>query len=131
MMNNDSHPLSKLSKLIEKNGIECLLPQKLADEFLGKMLREADALGNDTTEETPPSMLFMAILHLKSKSIIREKVEIKMAEGELMEYFGIYVATLKFESMRRKKDIEIPSESLPTIENIFDTKRNVDIVWLR
>lgn len=129
-MKNSGHPLNKLRRLVKKNGIRCLLPQNLTDELLHRMIREANAIDNDTTEETPSSVLLMAILHLKSKSIIKGDMEIKMAPGELMESFSLYVTSIRIEEKRRKKEIYVTEESLPTIENIFEMNRTMDIMGI-
>ncbi len=129
-MNKSGHPLNKLHRLIKKNGIKCLLPQNLTDELLNRMTREANAIDDDTVEETPSSTLLMAILHLKSKSIIKGGMEIKMAPEELMEYFSLYVTSVRIEEKRRKKEIYVTDDSLPTIENIFDKTRTMDIAGI-
>jgi len=129
-MTKNTHPLNKLRRLIKKNGIKCLLPQNLTDELLNKMLREADAIDNNTTEETPSSTLLMAILQLKSKSIIKIDMKIKMSPEELMESFSIYVTYLRMEQKRRKNEIYVTDESLPTLENIFDENRTLDIAGI-
>ena len=129
-MKSSRHPLNKLLRLVKKNGIKCLLPQNLTDELLYRMVREANAIDNDTTEETPSSTLLMAILHLESRSIIKEGMDIKIAPEKLMEYFSLYVASIKIEEKRRKKEIFITEDSLPTIENIFDKNRSMDIMGI-
>lgn len=128
-MNHNKHPVQKLLKLIKKNGIKCLLPQNLTDEILYRMIREADAIDNDSTEETPSSALLIAILHLESKSI-KKGMEIKIAPEKLMEYFSFYITSIRLEEKRRKKEIYITEESLPTIENIFDKTRTMDIAGI-
>jgi hypothetical protein len=128
-MNHNKHPVQKLLKLIKKNGIKCLLPQNLTDEILYRMIREADAIDNDSTEETPSSGLLIAILHLESKSI-KKGIEIKIAPEKLMEYFSFYITSIRLEEKRRKKEIFITEESLPTIENIFDKNRTMDIMGM-
>ena len=125
-MNKSNHPLNKLRRLIKKNGIKYLLPQNLTDELLHRMIQEADAIDSGTTEETPSSTLLMAILHLESKSILKGNMEIKMAPEELMEYFSLYVTSVRLEDKRRKKEIQVAEDSLPTIENIFDGNRTMD-----
>ena len=124
-MNHNNHPIQKLQKLIKKNGIKCLLPQNLTDELLNRMIREADALVNDTTNEMPSSTLLIAILHLESKSKMKKRMEIEMEEGKLMECFNLYIISLRIEEKRRNKEIFILNESLPTIENIFDKNRTI------
>jgi len=129
-MKNSNHPLNKLRRLVKKKGIKCLLPQNLTDELLYRMICEANAIDNDTTEETPSSTLLMAILHLESKSIIKEGMDIKIAPEKLMEYFSLYITSVRIEEKRRKKEIFITEESLPTIENIFDKNRTMDIAGM-
>ncbi len=127
-MNKSNHPLNKLRRLIKKNGIKYVLPQNLTDELLHRMIQEADAIDSGTTEETPSSTLFMAILHIESKSILKGNMEIKMAPEELMEYFSLYVTSIRIEEKRRKKEIRVDEDSLPTIENIFDKTRTINII---
>lgn len=126
-MKDQNHPLHKLRKLIKKNGIKSLLPQNLTDELLYRMIQEADAIDNDTTEETPSSALLIAILHLESKSKMKKGLEIKIEPEKLMEYFSLYTTFIRIEEKRRKKEIFISEESLPTIENIFDKNRTMDV----
>lgn len=129
-MDNKKHPVQKLQRLIKKEGIKCLLPQNLTDELLYRMLKEADAIDKDSTEETPPSTLLMAILHLKSKSKMKKGMEIKMDPEQLMESFSLYITFIRIEDKRRKKEIFVTVESLPTIENIFDKNRTMDIAGI-
>lgn len=129
-MSNKKHPVQKLQRLIKKEGIKCLLPQNLTDELLHRMLKEADAIDNDSTEDTPPSTLLMAILQLKSKSKMKKDMEIKMDPEQLMEYFSLYITFIRIEDKRRKKEIVVTVESLPTIENIFDKNRTMDIAGI-
>lgn len=129
-MDNQNHPLNKLKKLIKKNGIKFLLPQELSDEILYRMLKEADAIDNNTTEKTPSSTLLMAILQLESRSIMKTGIKIKMEPEKLMECFSLYITSLRIEEKRRKKEILVSEESLPTIKNIFDKKRTMNITGL-
>jgi len=91
------------------------------------MIKEADAIDNDSTEETPSSTLLIAILHLESKSIMKKGMEIKMEPEKLMECFSLYITSIRIEEKRRKKEIFVSGESLPTIENIFDKNRTMNI----
>lgn len=130
-MNQGSHPANKLIAHIKKYGIKGLLPQNLTDELLDRMNLEGNAMDEDRTEETPMSVVLLAVLHLISGSKISEEMKIEIDPELLMEHFYSYIALLKIEDMRRKKDIEISNESLPTLENIFDSKRNIDITLLK
>jgi len=127
-MRKKNHPLNKLLKQIKNNGIKCLLPQNLTDELLDQLLLEADALYNDETEKLPPSTLFLAILHLTSKTSPTKKiVKIEIATETLMDYFAFYATSLKLEELRRKEAIVIAEDSLPTLDNIFDKNRMIGI----
>ena len=129
-MNQNNLPINKLLKLIKKNGIKCLLPQNLTDEILHRMIQEADAIDNDTTDEIPSSSLLLAILHLASGSKITKQMEITIPEEQLMDYFSLYVTAIRLELMKRKGDITISDNSLPTLNNIFDKNRKMDISGL-
>lgn len=129
-MNQNNHPTNKLFRLIKKNGIKCLLPQNLTDEILHRMILEADAIDNDTTDETPSSSLLIAILHLESGSKIMKRMEVTIPAEQLMEYFSLYVTAIRLELMKRKGDIGISDNSLPTLNNIFDKNRTMDISGL-
>lgn len=91
---------------------------------------KGNTLDEDRTEEAPMSVVLLAILHLISGPKISIDMEIKIDPVLLMEHFDSYIALLKLEDMRRKKDIEISNESLPTLGNIFDSKRSIDITML-
>lgn len=129
-MTDNKHPVKKLQRLIRKVGLKCLLPQNLTDELLHRMILEAEAIDNDTTEQTPSSTLFLAVLQLESKSTIKNGIQIKMEPEKLMECFSLYITSIRIEDKRRKKEIFITEESLPTIENIFDKNRTMDIIGL-
>ena len=107
-----------------------MLPQNITDELLYRMLREADAIDNDTTDEIPSSSLLLAILHLASGSKITKQMEITIPEEQLMDYFSLYVTAIRLELMKRKGDITISDNSLPTLNNIFDKNRKMDISGL-
>lgn len=128
-MNQGNHSADKLYRHVKKNGTKSLLPQNLTDELLDKMNLEADAINEDRTEEAAASTLLMAVLCLANGSKISKKMEIKIDSELLMEYFDLYILSLRFEDMRRKKDIDMSSESLPTLKNIFDPARTMDITW--
>jgi len=130
-MNQGSHPANKLIAHVKKYGIKGLLPQNLTNDLLDRMILEGNTLDEDRTEETPMSVVLLAILHLISGPKISKKMEIRIDPELLMEHFDSYIALLKIEDLRRKKDIEISNESLPTLENIFDSKRSIDITMLK
>jgi len=129
-MNKDQHPLSKLSRHIELHGKKGLLPHNLTDELLERMNLEGDAIENDTSENIPSSTLLMAIIYLLNGKKITKNTKLEMEPELLMDYFSLYISSLRLEDMRRKKDIEIESEFLPTEKNIFDKKRTVEIKWI-
>ncbi len=124
-MGQGNQLIDKLYRHVKKNGTRGLLPQNLTDEILYKMNLEADAINEDKTVEAPDSTILMAVLHLAGGSKISKKMEIKIDPELLMEYFDLYILSLRFEDMRRKKVISMSIESLPTLKNIFDPKRNI------
>ena len=130
-MNQGNHPANKLIAHVKKYGIKGLLPQNLTDELLDRMNLEGDAMDEARTEDTPMSVVLLAVLHLINGPKISETMEIKIDPELLMEHFYSYTALLKIEDMRRKKDIEVSNEALPTLENIFDPKRSIDITFLK
>ena len=130
-MTKTNNYLDKLHRHIKKYGTKGLLPQNLTDELLNKMNLEADAIDEERTEETPSSTLLMTILNLENDCKMSKTIEIKIAPERLMEYFSLYITTLRLEDMRRKKDIEVSDEFLPTLKNIFDKNRTMGIRWLK
>lgn len=130
-MDQGNHPANKLIAHVKKYGIKGLLPQNLTDELLDRMNLEGNTIDEDRTEEIPMSVVLLAILHLISGPKISKNMEIRIEPELLMEHFYSYIALLKIEDMRRKKDIEVSNESLPTLENIFDSKRSIDITVLK
>lgn len=119
---------NQLKKHIYAYGIEGLLPQNLTDKLLNRMILEADALEYGTNDETLSLTLLVAVLHLvKGTDLLSESMEMTVTDEELREYFIMYIICLGFEEIRRKKDIDIPLGSLPTVKNIFDITRNVEI----
>lgn len=93
---------------------------------------EGDAIEEDKTSEHPPSTLFLTVLYLKNGSKkIPKNMEIEIEPELMMEYFSLYVSALRLEDMKRKKDVEIPQSSLPTLKNIFDSNKDISIKWLK
>lgn len=124
--------IEQLLRYVEDNGVQGLLPQNLPDKLLDRMNKEGDAVNNNTTEKTPPSSLLIAVMLLtKGEKHLGKKVEIDVAPNLLMDNFSLYITSLRIEDMIRKGDIEIAKRSLPSIKNIFDTTRSVEIMWLR
>jgi len=129
-MNKDQNPLSKLGKHIERYGIKGLLPHNLTDELLDRMNLEGDAIENDTADYMPSSTLLMTILCLLNGHKITKNTKITIERELLLDYFDFYIIALRLEDMRRKKDIEIEDEFLPTEKNIFDKTRVVEFKWI-
>lgn len=124
--------LNKLIKHVEERGINGLLPQNLPEVLLNQMNIEGDSLESDTIQEIPTSTLLLAVLHLLyKKKLSKQPITIEIQPTKLMEYFSQYIIALRMEDMRRKKDIEIPDNSLPTLENILDPTRKVKFEWLK
>ena len=131
MPSNKRH-IDKLLKHIKKQGTKGLLPQNLPDDTLKRMSLEAEAIRNDATEEVPSSTLLLSILHLADPSVnLNNQVEVKIEPDLLMEYFDLYMVALKIEEMRRKKEVEVNESSLPTLQNIFDMDRKIEMTKLK
>jgi len=80
---NSQHSVNKLMKLVKKQGTKSLLPQNLPEEMLSKMLREAEALDNDNSEEIPSSTIFMAIMLLIDPTFLKkDKIENQQLRGK-------------------------------------------------
>ncbi|MFT7879060.1 MAG: hypothetical protein ABXS91_01590 [Sulfurimonas sp.] len=129
-MKKDSHPVSKLRKYIKKHGTKILLPQNLPDEILNRLVQEVKALDDDRPEEVPSSTLLMCILFLKNGPKMTDSMKIEFSEEEILDYFNMYTIYIRLEDMRRKGLVHIPDDSLPTLQNIFDKSRKMDIMGL-
>lgn len=131
IMKKNLHPVNKLLKHIDKHGIKGLLPQNLPDELLDRMNAEADAIENNKTEEIPSSSLLISILRLTNEPITKDKIEVTIETDKFREYLSMYIMSLRIEDMRRKKDINVPTDSLPNIKNIFNKTRKYKFTWLK
>lgn len=126
----ENNIFEELLNSIDTQGISYLLPQNLARHILQHMLDEAQAIDDDLTEEMSTSFLLMAILHLSGVTTLNNKMEVKIKPDDLINYFNIYITTLRMEERRRSGRIMIAEEFLPTPNNIFDIKREVEFVDL-
>ena len=120
----------KLLHLIKKNGIDYLLPQNISDEFLSSMLKEAENIDMDTVQESSPNILSIAVLFLSGGDSTRprEAIRFKIEFDIMAEHFSLYVTQLYLESLRRRGEIEIVKDSMPTRENIFDKNRDIGFI---
>ena len=131
-MSNNKHHIDKLLRHIKKQGTKGLLPQNLPDDLLKRMSLETEAIRNETTEEMPSSALLLSVLHLFDPTVnTNNKVEVNIEPDLLMEYFDLYMVALRIEDMRRKKEIEVDESSLPTLQNIFDIDRKIEMTKLK
>lgn len=131
-MHNRENPVNKLHRHIKKHGTKGLLPQNLTDDLLRRMNLEAEAIRNGTTEEVPSSTMLLSILHLVNPAFNTNKmVEVEIEPDVLMEYFDLFMVALSVEDMRRKKEIKMDESSLPTLQNIFDLDRKIEITKLK
>lgn len=122
--------IEKYFEYIKRKGMKGLLPQNMPDNILHRMLEEVDSLESDI-DDTPPSTLFLTVLFIHKGKIILDDEEntisIKVATEELMEKLENYKISLSMEHMRRIKRISIPSNSLPTLNNILNSDRKVEL----
>jgi hypothetical protein len=115
---------------VQKYGVEGLLPQNLSENLLTRMIVEIDSYERNS-DSAPASTILMAILSIQSGNIIEDstdRVEVSFdSEDELMDKFNSYMTWVILEGLRRDKPINIPEDSLPTLKNIFDKDRKIEI----
>ena len=129
-MKTNDHPVNKLSKYVKKHGMKILLPQNLPEDIFKRLVLEAKALHEDRPDEVPSSTLLMCILYLKNGPKVRDNMKVKFSEEEILDYFSMYTMYIRLEEMRRKNLVFIPDDSLPTLKNIFDKSRSMEIEGL-
>jgi len=122
----DNHVLKNLEELIRKQGKSCLLPQNLPDTILVRMEEETIALEEDS-ENPPPSALLIAVLELKSEGLISLSGKIEISSEELMDNFYVYSSSVRLELLRRSGKLVISKESSPTLDNILDGNRILNV----
>ena len=91
------------------------------------MLQDADAIKNETIERDSSSAMLMAILHLENRVVLQEGMKIEIPVKKLMEAYEFYIICIRIEEKRRNGEISMKEKSLPTVENIFDNNRIIDI----
>ena len=120
----------KLNAHICEYGLKGLLPQNLTDNILDRMLLEIDSY-QQKNGETPASTLLIAILTLQNGKIIQSNtgsINIDFqGEDDLIDKFDSYIMCVTLESMRRETPLYIADDSLPTLKNIFDKKRQIQL----
>lgn len=118
---------------VKKAGLAGLLPQNMPEYILQRMLDEIRAIESDQ-DEVDASTLFLAVLSLQSGTAIAKSgnnltVKFEPPE-EIMEKFENYQLSIRMEQMRRMKKIAISTNTLPTLSNILDSKREIGITVL-
>lgn len=120
----------KLNAHIYEYGLEGLLPQNLPDNILDRLLLEIDSYQQEN-DETPASTLLIAILTLQNGKIIQSNtgsINIDFqGEDDLMDKFNSYMICIILESLRRETPLYIADDSLPTLKNIFDKQRQIQL----
>jgi len=118
----------KYEKYIKKQGLKGLLPQNLPENILNRMLIEADGLDSDTKETPSASFILLAILSLMNGKRLKSTMKLNIKEEVLMENFNVYIISLRVENSYRIGELEIGEDSLPTLKNIFNGHRMMNIV---
>jgi len=123
--------MEEFNKHIEEKGLEGLLPQNLTDNILTRMLLEIESCEKNNSD-TPASTLLMAILSIQNGNIIKNGIAHVTfnGENELMAKFDSYAVCVQIEGMRRSTPVCIADDSLPTLKNIFDKDRNIQMSGL-
>jgi len=126
--------IKKYFEYTEKEGLCGLLPQNMPDYILHRMLEEIDAIDTNS-DDTPASTLLLSVLSIHNGKIItndggnNSSIAFEPAE-ELMEKFENYKLAISMEHMRRIKKISISVNTLPTVDNILDSNREVGLTVL-
>jgi len=123
--------IEKYFEYAEKEGLSGLLPQNMPDYILYRMLDEIGAIDTNS-DDTPASTLLLAVLSIHSGEIITKDGGNNMSVNfeppkELMEKFENYKLSLSIEHMQRIKKISISANSLPTLDNILNSDREVEV----
>ena len=126
--------IKKYFEYTEKEGLRGLLPQNMPDYILHRMLEEIDAIDTNS-DDTSASTLLLSVLSIHNGKIITNdggnnlSIAFEPAE-ELMEKFENYKLSISMEHMRRIKKISISVNTLPTVDNILDSNREVGLTVL-
>ncbi len=123
--------IEKYFKYTKKEGLRGLLPQNMPDNILHRILEEIDAIDTNR-DDIFASTLLLAVLSIHKGKIITEDVGDDMSitfelPEELMEKFENYKLAVSMEYMRRIQKISISSNTLPTLDNILDSSRKVEL----
>lgn len=128
-----------LKEHVLENGIVGLLPQNLPTNLLDALLQEIDSQreeeeeeeDKDENEKSSAALLLMCILYLLSNDVYAfsspKKLTIEIKDDELVNNMNIYSMALSLELLRRVKALSIDESTLPTLENIFNENRNIDL----
>ncbi len=123
------HVLDQLQKLIKAEGQKCLLPQNLPDNILQRIDEEATAI-EEEKDDPAPSALLLAVMTLKDKNLMAGGGQIEFTPEELMRDFFAYGVSARLEILRREEKLHTDKKSLPTLDNILDFSRTIDISGL-
>ena len=126
-MQKANNPLHTFNELLKENGKKCLLPQNLPDEILERIEQEAIALEEESDDPTP-SLLLLAILELKSEGLLSLGGKLEISHEELIDNFYVYSSSVRLELLHRSGQIFISKESIPTLENILDGNRILNVI---
>ena len=119
--------MKEFAEHVHDNGKEGLLPQNLTDSMLSRMLMEVDDFENDR-ERKEGEIFILAIFSLKHEEEVYTNVKITFdSEDELADIFSCYIACLELEGIRRSRSLTMPISSLPTLKNIFDKNRKIQM----
>jgi hypothetical protein len=123
--------IQKVTRYIKNNKLNALLPQNLNGEVLRILLQETEALSSKNDDMSAASLLMVLLaLKLKKHTKIVGDIELEFEGNELMDNMNMYCTFLKMEDMRRQNKIQMPDTSLPTLENIFDKNRKIQVQGL-
>jgi len=122
--------IKELNKYIKKNGIVGLLPQNLSDRIIKRFEKEISAL-DDEDSNIAASTIMLALFSLVNKSnVCKISNKITFEGVDIMNKFNTYVTWINIEIRRRNSTIEIPTEDMPTLNDIFIIDKKVRMAIL-
>ena len=105
--------------VMEEDGVECLLPQNMPDEWLYLLAEESEAFNEGSENRDFAGTLFcvIQILNYQGRHVPDGNGGGGPSVEELCEHSFAYAMCLSFERISRRTNIKI---SPPTLEDIFD-----------
>jgi len=106
----------------------------MSNEIFNDVVKGVDAYKNNEYNVSV-SYLLVAVLSIKAKEFILESAhDLKISftlQEEVMVEFDNYILAIILEDQRRNGTFKLSESSLPTLENILDSNREVQFIDLQ